>query len=69
MIRRISTIALLLVVVAACGTPTPPQSTAPFSATPSAASPAATSAPIAPAIETDHPGAERTIPLPSSPAP
>ena len=64
MTTRIALLALFLVsVVAACRTPasdgSPPASTEPVRP----------SAPVAPAIETDHPDAERPIPLPGSPGP
>lgn len=60
----IALLTLLLVgVVAACRGPADDGPSSPSGAT------ERPSAPMAPAIETDHPDAERTIPLPASPAP
>ena len=56
--------ALLLVgVVAACREPADDGRSTP------SVTPERPSAPVAPAIETDHPDAESPIPLPASPAP
>jgi hypothetical protein len=54
---------LLMGIVAACSQPAGGGSSAPSERS------EGPSAPVAPAIETDHPDAEQPIPMPSSPAP